>query len=376
MSDPVVELQKKFSLVLAPLGWVYGGVMRVREVLYLRGLIASWESGVPTVSVGNIGWGGTGKTPLSGWLLDWAVKHKLDPVLLTRGYRAKPVSYPYYVSPGALPEEAGDEPLMLAKENPDAHIVVDPVRTRGGRVALKQFNPKLIVLDDGFQHMAMRRHLDLVLLRPEDLAEDWNKVIPAGSWRESEKALGRADAFLIKCGPEYFRKLKPLFRQRLDRFHKPIFSFQVLPTGIRRVVGDEEGHDFGGEPYILVTGVGNPRLVEETANMHFGYRPIKHMAYEDHHAYNKTDVMDMLAAMKRRGCKHIICTPKDAVKLGPMCTDDFWQFDLRVAFGPSSIGSQTTFDSWFTRRYDALSLQRTGQRTGRKMTTKKGRDDG
>lgn len=376
MSDPVVELQKKFKLILAPLSWVYGSVMRIRELLYKRGLIASWESGVPTVSVGNIGWGGTGKTPLAGWILQWGVKHQLNPVLLTRGYRAKPVSYPYYVSQGALPEEAGDEPLMLAKETPDAHIVVDPVRTRGGKAALKQFNPKLMVLDDGFQHMAMRRHLDLVLLRPEDLAEGWNKIIPAGTWRESEAALSRADAFLIKCGPEYFKKLKPFFRQHLDRFHKPVFSFQVLPTGIRRVVGDEEGVDFNGQPYILVTGVGNPRLVEETAQMHFGYAPVKHMVYKDHHAYTKTDVMDMLAAMKRRACKHIICTPKDAVKLGPMCTDEFWQFDLRVVFGPSTISNQTSFDAWFSRRYDGMSLRRTEQRSGRKITTKKKRKNG
>lgn len=376
MSDSVEELQKKLFPVLAPLSWVYGGVMRVRETLYLRGLIASWESGVPTVSVGNIGWGGTGKTPIAGWILNWGVKQGLRPALLTRGYRAKPVSYPYYVSPDALPEEAGDEPLMLAKENPDAHVVVDPVRTRGGKAALKQFNPRLMVLDDGFQHMAMRRHLNLVLLRPEDLAEQWNKVIPAGSWREPASALRRADAFLIKCGPDYFKKLKPVFKGRLDRFHKPIFSFQVLPTGISRVVGGEEASDFGGAPYVLVTGVGNPRLVEETAKMHFGYSPIKHMIYKDHHAYTKTDVMDMLAAMKRRGAKNIICTPKDAVKLGPMCTDEFWQFDLRVVFGPSTISSKTSFDSWFSRRYDSLSQRRTDQRTGRKTTVKKKRNDG
>ncbi len=372
MSDSVIELQKKFSPVLAPFSWLYGAGMRVREELYLRGLIATWESGVPTVSVGNIGWGGTGKTPISGWLLKWGVEKGLRPLLLTRGYRAKPVSYPYYVSPGALPEEAGDEPLMLAKENPKAHIIVDPVRTRAGKAALKQFNPRLIVLDDAFQHMAVRRHLNLVLLRPEDLAEQWNKVIPAGSWREPASALKRADAFLIKCGPDYFKRLKPHFKRHLDHLHKPVFSFQVVPTGVSRVVGDEEGiQDFSGDPYILVTGVGDPRIVEETAKMHFGYAPLKHLIYKDHHAYSKTDVMDMLAGMKRRGAKRIVCTPKDAVKLGPMCTKEFWQFDLRVAFGPSSIDRNTTFDAWFARRFDAMSVRKTDKRTGRARTHKK-----
>lgn len=359
MSETVSTLQRAFGPILKPFSWLYGAGMRIRAGLYRRGLLPSWEPDALTISVGNIGWGGSGKTPVAGWLLDWAERKGLETVLLTRGYRAKPVSYPYLVHPGALPEEAGDEPLMLARDHQKAHVVVDPVRTRGGKWAQTKFKPKMVVLDDGFQHMAVKRHLNLTLLRVDDLGEGWNRVIPAGSWREPEAALARADAFMIKIGPKGFERIKPHIEHRLGQFHKPVFSFQVVPTGIRQVVGSVPAKDFDSAKYLLVTGVGDPELVRHTAKTYFGYAPTKHMIFKDHHTYTKQDVMEIMAVARQLGCAAILCTPKDAVKLGPMCTDEFWQFDLRLDFGPSTIGPNTTFKTWWNRRFDAFNLRRT-----------------
>ncbi len=77
MSDTVTALQDSFSAILKPLSWVYGAGMRMRSTLYKRGIIPSWEPEALTVSVGNIGWGGSGKTPVAGWLLDWAEKKNI-----------------------------------------------------------------------------------------------------------------------------------------------------------------------------------------------------------------------------------------------------------------------------------------------------------
>jgi len=359
MSQFITSLQHSLAPILKPPSWLYGAGMRLRESLYNRGLIGSWEPPALTVSVGNIGWGGTGKTPVAGWLLDWAEHKGLEALLLTRGYRAKPVSYPYHVTPGALVEEAGDEPLMLAREHHKANVVVDPNRTRGGKWAMTKFNPKLVVLDDGFQHMAVKRHLNLVLLKPDDLGEQWNKVIPAGSWREPMAALKRADAFMIKIGPKNFKKIEPFITHRLASLRKPVFSFQVMPTGLRQVLHGDIKFDFDGGEYLLVTGVGDPAVVERTAKAYFGYKPVKHLTFKDHHAYTKHDVLEMQTVARRLGCQAILCTPKDAVKLGPMCTNEFWQFDLKLEFGPSSIGINTPFDVWWNRRYDSFNLRRT-----------------
>ena len=365
MADSITTLQRALAPLLRPFSWLYGAVMRLREWLYRRGLFSGWEPPVLTVSVGNIGWGGSGKTPVAGWLLGWAEHEGLGALLLTRGYRAKPVAYPYLVTPGAMVEEAGDEPLMLAKMHQKAHVVVDPNRIRGGKWAMNRFKPKLVVLDDGFQHMAIRRHLNLVLLRPGDLGAEWNKVIPAGSWREPVNALKRADAFMIKVSPNNFEKMGPYISERLGCFRKPVFSFQIMPTGIRQVLHGQGQRDFDGGKYLLVTGVGDPAQVRRTATAYFGYGPFKHMKFKDHHTYTKHDVLEMQTVAHRLGCEAILCTPKDAVKLGPMCSDEFWQFDLRLEFGPSSLGSGTSFDVWWNRRYDDFSLGNTDNKTVR-----------
>lgn len=332
--------------------------MRVRSSLYERGLIRSWEPQALTVSIGNIGWGGSGKTPVAGWLLQWAQQKGLRSLLLTRGYKAKPVQYPYLVKPGALAEEAGDEPLMLATEHPYANIVVDPVRTRGGRWATAEFKPKLVILDDGFQHMAVKRHFNLVLLRPEDLKKQWNRVIPAGSWREPLSALKRADGFMIKCGPEEFKHYLPHIYDRLDSYRKPVFSFHLRPTAVRNVLGGQTRRGFRDAPYLLVTGVGEPEQVKQTAINYLGYPPERHIIYPDHHSYTKNNVRDMQNAAQRLNCEAILCTPKDAVKLGPMCSEEFWQFNLRTQFGPSTIGPNTPFDAWWNRRWETFERDR------------------
>ncbi|EGB14800.1 tetraacyldisaccharide 4'-kinase [Pseudodesulfovibrio mercurii] len=358
MSETVTNLQRVLYPLLRPFAWVYGGIMRVRAGLYRRGLLPGWEPPALTVSVGNIGWGGTGKTPVADWLLGWAESRSIPVALLTRGYRAKPQHLPYEVKPGALAEEAGDEPLMLARAHDSALVLVDPNRTRAGKSAMRTKKPELIILDDGFQHMAVRRHVNLVLLRPDDLREGWNRVIPAGSWREPEAALGRADAFMIKAGPKEFSQLKPRIEERLKRFGKPVFSFRLMPTGVRRVIGGERAADFGGAPYLLATGVGDPAQVRATAEGYLGYGPKAHRVFRDHHAYSKRDVEDLVREAARLGCTAILCTPKDAVKLGAMCTDQFWQFDLSLEFGPSTMGERTTFAAWWDRRYDSFRLRR------------------
>ena len=143
--------------------------MKARRFLWEKGLFKDFTPAYPCVAVGNIAWGGSGKTPLVDWLLSRTAKQGLEAVVLTRGYGAHPPVLPFPVSPASTAEEAGDEPLMLRLRHPAAAILVDPVRARAARLAEQTLNPDLLVLDDGFQHLAVRRHLNLVLLRPEDL---------------------------------------------------------------------------------------------------------------------------------------------------------------------------------------------------------------
>lgn len=357
MSSFIDELQFRLGPVLKPFSWLNARFMEFREHLYRRGLLRVWRPPSPTVSVGNIGWGGSGKTPMVDWLLRWADSRGMHAAVLTRGYRGRPSSYPFQVGPGSLVEESGDEPLMLARQHPEAYVVVDPERTRAGKWIFEKTRPDVVLLDDGFQHMAVHRDFNLVLIKPNDLTRHWDKVIPGGPWRESQSALKRASAFLIKTEPGQFNYISALAKHRLAEFKRPVFLFGMEPVGVRQVLTDEPSKDFFGEPFLLVSGVGEPKQVHRTAKRYFGYRAVEHMAYPDHHAFSKADVLDIITTMKKRGAKYILCTPKDAVKLGPMCTEDFHTFDLRVGFGPSLFAHGATFPMWWDEQWNGLSLR-------------------
>lgn len=335
----VSRLQKKLSPILSPLSLAYGQIMRLRRFSYEQGLKKSWHPGVPVISVGNISSGGTGKTPVVSFLLDWAEQKKLTPVVLTRGYKARPKHLPYVVAQDSPAVQAGDEPLSLAKAHPKARIMVDQVRTRAGKQAMAEFAPDLFILDDGFQHLAVRRDTDLVLFKPDDLGQGWGKVIPAGEWREPEQALARAQAFLVKSDPGREDELRGLAEKRLKKFGKPVFLFSYKYTGLARLDTDEQIENFEQKPYVLATGVGAPHLVLACAKDYFGQAPVKFLSYPDHHFFTEKDIIDIRQAAKGRP---VVVTDKDAVKLSALAPD-FWRIRAKIVI---TSGSGVQFLPW------------------------------
>ncbi|NJB69103.1 tetraacyldisaccharide 4'-kinase [Desulfobaculum xiamenense] len=352
MSD-TLDLQRRLGALLFLPSRAYAWGMRLRRQWYERGALESHRPPRPCVSIGNIGWGGSGKTPLTEWLLRWAARRDVSAVVLTRGYRATPPHPHYLVTETSTPREAGDEPLLLARSCPDGHVVVDPMRSRAAQWAWAELRPELFLLDDGFQHLKVQRDIDLVLLRPKDLNEEWDRVIPAGSWREDESALTRATAFLIKCSADEFLALEPLIRARLARFNAPVFNFSFKPLGVKRLDLAQAAESFHGEPYLLVTGVGEPDQVVDTAEMLLGNRPELHLRYDDHHDYSQADWTHIRAQADLKNISHILCTAKDAVKLARYDTRHLWTFDHTLEFGPTFF-AETTFPDWWGNWWDVL----------------------
>lgn len=288
----------------------------MRRGLYDRGLLRSWRPPVPCISVGNISWGGSGKTPLCSWLLKWCLEQGLTPALLTRGYKASPPHLPYRVGPESPVDEAGDEPLMLARSCPgSAHIVVDPRRTRGGRWIFEAESPGACLLDDGFQHLAVQRDIDLVLLRPADLGHEWSAVLPSGSWREGADALRRADAFLVNAQPDEVDRLLPEIEARLSPLGRPVFCFSLQIRDLLRVVDQKPVSGLSARDCLLVSGVGSPESVESSARTFLGAAVREHLRFADHRSYTARDWAFMVDRASALGCSTILCTTKDAVKL-------------------------------------------------------------
>jgi tetraacyldisaccharide 4'-kinase len=308
--------------------------------------------------VGNIAWGGSGKTPLVDWLLSWAEKRRPRPlrvVVLARGYGASPGPAPLLVTPQTPAALAGDEPLLLAGSHPTARILSFPRRAESARFAEARLSPDLFLLDDGMQHLPVARQADLVLLRPEDLGEEWNRVIPAGSWREDASALGVAAAFLMKISPERLEALRPLISARLAAFGAPFFSFSLTGTGLSRLAQDAAAppspEALPGKPYLLISGVGAPDQLEATARSLMGLAPARHLLFADHHPYTERDVLGILREADKQGADlPLLCTAKDGVKLlsfqALFGKRPIFVLQARVDFGPA-LFSDVSFPQWW-----------------------------
>lgn len=332
--------------------------MCLRAAAYARGVFPAWRPPQPCVSVGNIRWGGTGKTPVCSWLLDWAAERNKQCVLLTRGYRAHPPRLPFFIEPDASPHEAGDEPLLLARANPAARIVVDPQRVRAGKWAVATWQPDLFVLDDGFQHMAVARDVNLALLTLQDLDTDWNRVVPSGPWREGASALTRADAYLIKL-PDLGMvnaDLREQIGRRLGTYQKPTFFFAPLPLHLTNIRTGERRDALPSQAegrYALFSGVADPLSVEHTASGFLGRKPVRFDAFADHHSFSSADVARLAQKAMASNTDHLVCTAKDAVKVRDVLPrgqePHWWSLDMSVHFAPFTTGAPR-FEDWLEHR--------------------------
>ena len=273
-----------------PLSAIYGGTVLVRNALYDRGVLPGRRLKGGVVSVGNLSAGGSGKTPfvlLLGELLK-ARGVKFD--VLSRGYgrRSRGV---LLVDPAGLPQEFGDEPLLIARKL-QVPVIVGEDRYDGGCFAEARFGPQLHLLDDGFQHRGLARDFDIVLVTPQD-AND--RLLPAGRLREPLRSLQRSDAVVLASGAS-------------------AESFPVQGKFVWRVRRGIVPQNVPLRP-IVFCGIARPQnlvLQLRAANI----EPVAEAFYRDHHAYSEKDVRELIDLKQRSEAGGFVTTEKDAVNLG------------------------------------------------------------
>ena len=353
-------LQNLLAPLLLPLSLLYGAAGRWKRARAK----AKWKSARPCIAIGNISWGGTGKTPVTDWLLTWADRKGFRAAVLTRGYGAKPSQLPLLVEAGTPASECGDEPLMLARRHPCAAVMVDPERGRAGRtLEASEHAPDVFFLDDGFQHVRAGRDLDLVLLDQDDIRlsplpgrppSNWNRVIPAGTWREPEHALHSAAAFFVKCEPEDWPSLVPDLDLRLRDFPRPAFAFRMAPEGLRPAGGNASAPALPAEavsgPYAFVSGIGDPAQALRTVTAFMGREPETTLSFPDHHDFRQEK-----GKLEALGLP-MVCTGKDAVKLAPLGLSlPCFALDVKADFFASHNSPAPTFEQWWNETFDALA---------------------
>jgi tetraacyldisaccharide 4'-kinase len=292
---------------------IYGNLLRLRALLYRLGLLPSRSLPVPVISVGNITLGGTGKTPMVSWIARFLMERGKRVAVLSRGYGGSSKGAVRIVSDGSKillsPEEAGDEPYLLAKSVPGLMVVIGADRYQAGLLALNELKPDLFILDDGFQHLRLKRDLNILLL---DASRPFanGRTLPAGFLRERPSACGRSDLVIYtRCSDE----LRP------DPFPgKPTLWSRHTLLGMAPTEGGEM-RGFDGLESARITafsGIADPSAFFDMLEG-CGLRLTATLSFPDHTGYGEEEVAALCRLKEASRSTLLITTEKDAVKLAP-----------------------------------------------------------
>jgi tetraacyldisaccharide 4'-kinase len=294
------------------------------------------------VSIGNLHWGGTGKTPLVAAVASHLRDRGLAVCILSRGYASRGRGV-RVVSTGEGPLLgpllAGDEPVLLAGELPGVAVVVGPERHEAGMAALRRLPrpPDLFLLDDGFSHLALRRDLDVVVFPAAD-PFGGGRLFPSGRLREPLAAIARAHAVVLtnatapEDGPALAEALRPY------GFTGPGFASFIRPGRPDLPAGAK---------VLLVTAIARPERFEATARS-LGFEIAGELRFPDHHAYPVPSLQRITEAFRSSGAEAVLTTTKDAVKLQG-------RLDIPLAELPIQAEPVPAFWEWLERVQHGLS---------------------
>ena len=315
------------SSCMAPDSWLlralavpYGWVTQCRNRLYDRGWFSRRRLPCRVISIGNLTVGGTGKTPVTiavtATLL--AAGHRV--AVLSRGYRRRSRASRVLVSDGRNvlvgPGEAGDEPFLIATRCPGAVVAVGADRYELGRWVLAQYCLDCVVLDDGFQHRALARDVDLVLVDATD-ERGLQGLVPAGRLREPLSSAARATAVLLTRVDERVdaQPIVSLLERATGKTVQPIL-IRFAPQGIVDVRNgfDVPLQNVAGQRVVIFSGIGNAGAFRSLV-VRQGLIVVEEVIFPDHHVYSASDVDRVSARAEGVGASVLVTTEKDAVKL-------------------------------------------------------------
>jgi tetraacyldisaccharide 4'-kinase len=326
------------------LAGLYGLGVQTRLAAYRLGLLPRIRPAAKVVAVGNLTVGGTGKTPLTAWIARRLLEAGRRPAVLTRGYRGRAGAGPLLVSGGAGPlvtvAEAGDEAFFLAHRLHGVPVIAGRDRGRSAEMAMRDFNATDLVLDDGYQHLALERDLDLLLVEAErDLDREY--LLPRGPLREPLAAAGRAHA-LILTGAVAPDPPRPPW---MDRYcpAAPLFAMRYRTLGL---VGLAGGIRPLRAPSFAFCGLGRPEGFFQSLAA-AGVPVAGKEIFGDHHLYTPKEVLRLAEAARQAGAERLVTTEKDAMKIGR----DWTRFDLAVLrVEPDFFGREDEFFEFIVRR--------------------------
>ncbi len=306
-----------------PFSLVYAAIVCLRNRFYDIGLLSSRTFNTPTLCVGNLSVGGTGKTPMIALLLTL-----LEPTqklaVLSRGYGRTTRGY-RLVTPGSTALEAGDEPLQLALAFPGVSVAVDGNRRRGISHLEANVNPDLILLDDGFQHRKVKPRRTILLTACHNLyCDDW--YLPTGTLRDCRDQAKRADLIVVTKCPSDLHEERRLILGKLnaERHQQVLFATLEYDLQLTGTSGSRPLHWFTNKDVTLVTGIADPGpllgFLQQQGISSF------HMNFGDHHRFTKAELSRLA------GRKYILTTEKDFMRLKGKLPGEIFYIRVRHRF--------------------------------------------
>ncbi len=296
------------SVLLFPFAFLYSLVTKGRNLLYDLGWKKSFSFPQAVISVGNLNVGGTGKTPMIEYLVN-LLKGKYSLAILSRGYGRNTRGFLL----AEIHDDAttiGDEPFQFyRKYGNQLSVAVCESRVEGiTKLMKKKPGVQLILLDDAFQHRAIKPLFSILLT---DFSKPFLKdhLLPQGRLRESRGGAARADVLVVTKCPAISEEVASEFRSNLQRYagSKPVFFSGVLyntPVAM-------EGKKQMDKNIILVTGIANSKPIHDYVSSHF--KLVHHFQFNDHHHYSIEDIKSI--QRKADSTASILTTEKDLVKL-------------------------------------------------------------
>ncbi len=310
---------KKLRSLLLPFSWIFGLISEIRNFFFDSQIFKSSQFDIPTICVGNLSVGGTGKSPHIEYLIR-LLKEKFTLATLSRGYGRKSTGFLLATTETGA-NQIGDEPKQFACKFPDISVAVDGNRVRGMmELVLSNSDLELVLLDDAYQHRAIKAGL-YILLSDFNYLFYKDQLLPAGNLREKRKRVNRADAIVVsKCPEDISEQTKQEIIRRIESYHEaPIFFSKITYSAIKPVW--PEKHDtiskdkLASYDWLVITGIANPStLFDELNRAGAKYNQI---TFPDHHRFSPKDLQTIRKTFYNFGSaeKRILTTEKDAVRM-------------------------------------------------------------
>ncbi|NNF19211.1 MAG: tetraacyldisaccharide 4'-kinase [Flavobacteriaceae bacterium] len=300
-----MQLLRKIAF---PISLLYALVVILRNFLFDIGVFPSVRFRTPTICVGNLSVGGSGKTPMTE-LLVRMLQPSVRLAVLSRGYKRKTKGF-ILSDHNSTAADIGDEPMQIHKKFPEIHVAVDADRRRGIRILETLVKPDMIILDDAFQHRRVTPDMSILLTPYDQLyVDDW--YLPTGDLRDSKSEAKRADVIIVTKCPSRLNveaqdkikdKLAPAAHQLL------LFSYLEYDTRLKGGEKDLKLDDLKDKEVTLLTGIAKPEPLME----YLGKNGVnfKHLRYPDHHNFSEAELAPL------REASVVLTTEKDYMRIG------------------------------------------------------------